>query len=136
MQHCARLLDRIIVALLLVTITQFGVELSPLTAQFFRREQGFFLKLGLAPIEMVKASSDLAGKLNVGHLILPHGDMGRSVNQDIGRLQQGIAQKAIGREITIRELVLLVFIAGYPLKPAQWRAHGEQQVEFCMLGHT
>ena len=35
----------------------------------------------------------------------------------------------------VAELFLLIFVRGHALKPAQWRVHREQQMQFSMLGH-
>ena len=68
---------------------------------------------------MVEAARDLARDLDVRHLILAHRHVLSPVEQDVGRLQQRIAEKSVGGEILVRELRLLILVGGNALQPAE-----------------
>ena len=62
------------------------------------------------------------------HLILANGNHIRFVNQNVGGLEHGIAQKPVGSQIFILDILSLLFVGGNPLQPAQRRDHGKQQM--------
>ena len=57
------------------------------------------------PIEVVEAAHDLARQLDVRRLVLAHRHGVGLVDDDVGRLQQRIAEEAVGREILVRDLL-------------------------------
>jgi len=63
----------------------------------------------------------------------PLQNMTSLVNQDVGALQQGIAQETVGVDVLVFEIVLHILVAGHALKPAQWRHHGKQQMQFSVF---
>ena len=73
---------------------------------------------GLAAVERVEAARDLAGELHVGDLILSDGNEVRLVEQDVGGLKQRIAEEAVGVEVLLAELLLLVLVGRHALEPA------------------
>jgi hypothetical protein len=83
---------------------------------------------------VIEAAGDLAGELHVGHLVLAHRNPRRAVHQDVGRLQQRVAEEAVGRQVLVRQLVLLVLVGRYALEPAQRRAHRQREVKLGVLG--
>ncbi len=85
---------------------------------------------------MIKTSGDLAGKFNMRYLIRANGNVACLVNQNIGALQQGITEEAIGIDVLVFQVVLHVFIARYAFKPAERRHHGEEKVKLCMFGNS
>ena len=64
---------------------------------------------------MVEAARYFTGQFNVRSLVFAHGHIGRFVDEDVGRLQQRVAQKAIGCQIAIFQLFHLVFVGGHAL---------------------
>ena len=52
------------------------------------------------------------------------------------RLQQRVAEKAVGRQIAVGQLLLLILVGRHALQPAERRDHREQQVQLGMLGHA
>ncbi len=69
------------------------------------------------------------------HLIFPDRNQSRLVSENVGALQDRIAQKAISRQVALFELFLLILVARHPLEPAQRRHHGQQQVQLGVLRH-
>ena len=72
----------------------------------------------IARIKLVEAARDFAGKFDVRCLVETYGDEVRLVGEDIGRLQQRVAEKAVGGEVFFPKLLLLIFIGRHPLEPA------------------
>ena len=70
------------------------------------------------------------------HLVLAHGHIGRAIDEDVRALQQRIAQEAVGREILLLQLLLLILVAGHALQPTQRRDHRQQQVQLGVLRHV
>ncbi len=85
---------------------------------------------------MVEAPADLAGEFDVRHLVLAHRHEVGAVNQDVGGLEQWIAEKTVGRQILFRQFFLLVLVGWHALQPAQRRHHRQQEVQFRMLDHA
>jgi hypothetical protein len=84
---------------------------------------------------MIEAARSLTSELHMRHLILPYRDILRPIDQDIRRLQQRIAEKSVGREVPVRQLLLLVLVRRHALEPAQGRHHRQQQMQFRVLRH-
>jgi hypothetical protein len=89
-----------------------------------------------AAVEVVEAARHLARQLHVRGLVLAHRHEGGLVDQDVGRLQQRVAQEAVGRQVAVAELFDLVLVGGHALQPAQRRAHGQQREQLGMLGQS
>src|SRR5664279_1642154 len=87
-------------------------------------------------IELVEPPRNFARQLHVWHLIFTDGDEVRLVQQDVGRLQQWISEKAIGAEVLVPEVLALLLVAGHALQPSQRRDHAEQQVQLGVLQHV
>ena len=88
----------------------------------------------LAGVEGVEAAGDFAGELDVGDLVGADGDEVGLVEQDVGGLQQRVAEEAVGGEILFAELLLLVLVGGDALQPAERREHAEEQEELGVGG--
>jgi hypothetical protein len=71
----------------------------------------------------------------VGDLIGAHRHVAGPVDQDVGRLQQRIAEKAVRRQIAVVQLCLLILVAGHPLEPADRGDHRQQQMQLRVLRH-
>ena len=69
-------------------------------------------------------------------LVLAHRHVLGLVDQDVGRLQQRVAQESVGGQILVFELFLLVLVGGYTLEPAQGCAHGQQREQLGMFGQS
>jgi hypothetical protein len=66
----------------------------------------------------------------------PTGTYGRLVDQDVGRLQQRVAEEAVGREVAVLELLHLVLVGRHALEPAERRAHRQQREQLGVLGQA
>ncbi len=84
---------------------------------------------------MVETARDFAGQLHMHYLILAHRHLGGVINKDVRALQQRITEKAVGGQVLLLKLLLLILVGRDPLEPAQRRDHGEQQVQLGMLRH-
>ena len=94
------------------------------------------VEVRLAAVEVVEAARDLARQLDVRRLVLAHRHVGRLVDQDVGRLQQRVAEEAVGREVAVLELVHLVLVGRHALEPAERRAHRQQREQLGVLGQA
>ena len=66
-------------------------------------------------------------------LVGADGDEVGLVDQDVGGLEERIAEEAVGVQVLLGELGLLVFVGGHALEPAEGREHAEEQREFGVL---
>jgi hypothetical protein len=82
-----------------------------------------------------KAADDLAAELEVRDLVLADGHVLGVVDDDVGRLQQRVAEKAERREIFLRELLDLLLVRGDALQPWNRDHHREQQEQLRVLRH-
>lgn len=85
---------------------------------------------------MVEAPRDLAGHFQVRDLVLSDRDHPGAVGQHIGALQHRIAEEAIGRQVLLPQLLLLVLVRRHAFQPAQRRDHRQQQMQLGMLRHS
>ncbi len=131
----ARLGERLAVALFLIVLAQRPVHGGIARAEALDGLLGLLLELRLAAVDVIEAARDLARDLDVRHLILADRHVLRAVQQDVGRLQQRIAEKPVRGEILLRELRLLVLVGGNALEPAERRDHGQEQVQLGVLRH-
>jgi P-type Cu+ transporter len=126
---------RLVIAFLLIASAQFLIQLGLLAAQFLHRRFGFFFIAEFLAVQMIEAARDLARELDVRHLILAHRHLIGAVDQDVGALQQRIAEEAVGRKIFLGQFFLLILVGRHPFQPAQRRHHRQQQMQFGMLDH-
>ncbi len=129
-------LERLGFPLFLEATAQVGVQPGVLRAEVLERALHFGLEVGLTAVDVVEAARDLAGDLHVRDLVLADRHEHRPVQQDVGALQQRIAEKAVGGEIPLLELLLLVLVGRDALEPAERRDHRQQQVQFRVLRHA
>ena len=87
-----------------------------------------------ALVELVEAAGDLAGELDVGGLVLADRDGVGLVDEDVGGLEERVAEEAVGGEVLAGEVLLLLLVGGDALQPAERRDHGEEQMQFGVLG--
>ena len=127
--------ERLLVALLLVSLAQVAVQRRVLRAEVLHRALGLGLEIGLAAVDEIEAARDLARDLDVRDLVLADGHVHRPVQQDVGALQQRVAEEAVGREVLLLQLLLLVLVGRHALEPAERRDHRQQQVQLGVLGH-
>ena len=121
---------------LLEAPAQLPIERDVATAQLLDGALCLLLEIRLAAIEVIEASSDLARDLHVRDLILADGHEGRTVQQDVGALQQRVTEKAVGREILVLELLLLILVGRHALEPGERCDHRQQQVQLSVLGYV
>ena len=94
------------------------------------------LEIRLATIDIVEAARDLARDLDVRDLVLADRHVLGPVHQDVRALQQRIAEKAVGAEVLVLELLDLVLVGRHALEPGDRRDHGKDQVQFRVLRHA
>ena len=86
----------------------------------------------------IEATDEFAGELDVGDLVFADWDeealAGMAIHDDVGGLQGGIAEEAVGVQIFVLDVVELLFVGGDALKPAEWGDHREEEVEFGVFG--
>ena len=83
---------------------------------------------------MVEAPGDLAGQLDVRHLVLSDRDDIGAVDEDVGRLQHGVAEVPVGdRLVADVEISRLVLERRISLEPLLGDHHREEQVQLCVL---
>ncbi len=128
--------ERGLVALLLVAAAQLSVQACVLRAEVLDRALGLGLEIRLTAIDEIEAPRDLARDLDVCDLVLAHGHVHRPVQQDVRALQQRIAEEAVGGEVLVLQLLLLVLVRRDALEPAERRDHRQQQVQFGVLRHA
>jgi hypothetical protein len=63
------------------------------------------LEVRLAAVQVVEAARDLARDLDVRRLVLADRHERGAVDQDVGGLQQRVAEEAVGREIAVLQLL-------------------------------
>ena len=68
-------------------------------------------------VEVVKTSDDLATEFQMRDLVLADRHVPRIVDDDVGRLEQRIAEKAQRRQIFVRDLLHLLFVGRHSLEP-------------------
>jgi len=81
----------------------------------------------------VELADDLARYLQVRDLVLSHRHRVRAVQRHVRRLQDRVPEEAVGVEVLLLELLLLLLEGRHPLQPADGRDHGEEQVELGVL---
>ena len=89
---------------------------------------------GLGAVEGVEAAGDLAGEFDVGDLILADGDVVRLVEEDVGRLEERVAEEAVCVEVFSRSCSCWSFYVGTRSSHGQRGEHAEEGKEFGVLG--
>ncbi len=89
-------------------------------------------------VKTVKPADEFAGELDVGDLVFADRDeeafAGFGVHDNVGGLQGGVAEKAVGVEVFILDVVELFLVGGDAFEPAEGRDHGEEEVELGVFG--
>ena len=104
------------------------VQLGVLLAHLLDRLLGLVFEVRLAAIDMVKATRDLARQLDVHHLVLAYRHQAGPINQNVSRLQQRIAEEAVGREVLFLQSFLLILVGRHPLQPTERGDHRQKEV--------
>ena len=86
-------------------------------------------------VEPVEAAHDLARQLQVRHLVIAHRHRVGVVDHDVRGLQQRVAEEAVGGEIAVGDLLLLLLVGRDALEPRRRRDHRQQQVQLGVLRH-
>jgi hypothetical protein len=89
-----------------------------------------------AAVQVVEAARHFTREFDVRRLVLAHRHVVGLVDQDVGGLQQRVAQEAVGGQVAVLELVDLVLVGRHALQPAQRRAHGQQREQFGVFGQA
>jgi hypothetical protein len=101
-----------------------------------RRDKGLRLREEVAE-EVVESPGDLPRDLQVRGLVLAHRNHVRAIDQDVRRLQHGVAQQAVGDRLVVEvEVVALLLEGGDALQPPERRNHGEEEMELRVLLHV
>ena len=83
---------------------------------------------------MLKRRATSRVSLDVRDLILTDGDEVGLIEEDVGGLEERVAEEAVGGQVLLAELLLLVFVGGDAFEPAERGEHAEERVEFEVLG--
>ncbi len=94
---------------------------------------GLGRQVKLAGVQVVEAPGDLTGQLHMRHLIGTHRHEVRFIEQDVRRLQQRVAEEAVGVQVLLGQLRLLILEGGHALQPAERRKHAEQRRQPVVL---
>jgi len=81
---------------------------------------------------VVEADGDVASDLDVLFLVCADGDKVTVVNEDVGRLEDGVCEQAMIRAESLGDFV---FVACAPLQKSHWGYTGKQPGQFGNLGH-
>ena len=84
-------------------------------------------------VEVVEPPCDFPGYLEVRHLVDTDRDVFSPVDDDVSGLKQRVSEEALGRQVSVLQLLLLFLVSGHPLKPTERSDHREEQMEFGML---
>src|SRR5207249_11402671 len=52
-----------------------------------------------------------------------------AINHDVGALQNGIAEETVVVQVLVLDVFQRFFVRGNALQPAEWRHHGQQQMQ-------
>ncbi len=88
------------------------------------------------PVEAVEAADDLPGQLEMRDLVLPHGNMGGTVEDDVGGLEDRVAEEAVLGQIAVFDLGHLVLIGGVSQKPGHRGHHAQEKIELGVGLHV
>ena len=113
-----------------------AISLGTARAEFLDRLFRLGFEAGLLAVNVIEAPRDLTRDFDMRHLILAHWHAVGAVYQDVRALQQRITEKAIGGEVFLGELFLLILIGRHAFQPTQWRDHRQQQMQLGVLRHT
>ena len=111
-------------------------SLRPVLAELLERRGDELVEVGLAAVEVVEPARDLARDLDVRRLVDADGHVRRLVDQDVGGLQERIAEEAVGREVAVLEALHLVLVGRHALEPAERRSHRQQREQLGVLGQA
>ena len=106
------------ITLFLIGRTQIAVLLCRLLTHLLDCGLSVLFEARLATIDMIKSSGGFPRKLNMSNLVGTHRHVTRSVDENVGGLQQGVTEEAIGGQILLLQLVLLILVARDALQPA------------------
>src|SRR5579862_5876724 len=108
-------LQRLRVAGFLEGAAQLAIGAAVASAKTLDGALALGFELGLASVEMVEAPRNLAGQLDVRHLVLTDRHVSGAVDQYVGALQQGIAEERVSGKVFLPELILLILVARHAL---------------------
>ena len=87
-------------------------------------------------VEAMEPADDLPGELEMRDLVLPHGNMGGTVEDDVGRLEDRVAQEAVLGQIAVFDLGHLILVGGISEKPGHRGHHPQEKIELGMGLHV
>ena len=85
---------------------------------------------------MIELAGYLACEFNMCNLVCADRDELRLVEQDVGGLEERITEEAVGSQILLAQLLLLILVAGDAFQPAKRSEHAEQQMQLGVLGNV
>ena len=127
--------NSVLVAILLETRAQMFERPLILATELGDRLLRLFLVAWFASIHVVEAARQFARDLNMRDLVLADRHLVGAVDQDVGAHQERIAEEAVGRQVLVRHLFLLVLVGRHAFKPAKRRHHRQQQMQFRVFRH-
>ncbi len=116
-----------LIALFQISGAQLPIQGAGLLAKLGDRLLGAFFVAGLAAIQKIEPARHLTRQLHMRHLILADRYQTCAVDENVSSLQQRVAEKTVGRQVLVRELRLLIFVARHPLQPRQRCDHRQQR---------
>ena len=84
-------------------------------------------------VELVEPPGKFPGQLDVRDLVFADWHKVRPIDEDIGSLEKRVAEKPIRAEILCAQVLLLLFVSGHPLQPAERSDHGKEQMHLSVL---
>ena len=90
----------------LAELSPLALQQIPLRGRQLGQPRGHVgLEARRAAVQVVEAAGDLAGELDVGVLVLADGHEGGLVDQDVGRLEQWVAEESVGGQVALGQLL-------------------------------
>ncbi len=84
-------------------------------------------------IEVVEPPRHFPREFQMRQLVFSHRDEIRFVQENIGGLEDGIAEKAVGAEVLFFDLFLFFFVGRIPFQPGDGNHHRKEQVQDGMF---
>ncbi len=115
-RFCVRKIDRIMVAL---------AHLAAIGADYLGKLRQMFLRFGKhrCLVDIIEAPREFPCQLQMRELILAHRDEIRFIQEDIGGLQDGVAEETVGGEVFLFYLLLFFLVGRIAFEPGDGSHH-------------